>query len=127
MSDNDDPVGKANARRAAKRAPALEKMVMDVLVHRVKDASGPTILSIGWDEYEKGIRQDPAFEPLSKYLSNLICYADGTPRPRPLRALLENEVGIWRGRIVCLNNMPGDGNRSYTIFSQVPTGTKEQP
>jgi len=62
---------------------------------RVEDPGGDQFMKVSWKEF-LDIRQDERFIPMSKYIMNLMFYADGQkPRPKPLRPLIRNEVGMW--------------------------------
>lgn len=97
----------AQAVRTVRSGDAYATMVQDALINRVKDAHGPNIMRVTFDEFVV-IRLDPEFESLAQYFPKLASYADGTPRERLVRDLLENEVGMYRGRVVVLSNNPGD-------------------
>lgn len=94
---------------------ALQKM----LSLRVINPSGDRVMKVSWAEYLR-MRDDKEFTPFSKYASNLLLYADGTPRPKPVRPLLQNEVGTYRDKIVVLKDAGPDDIGEGKYF-QVPT------
>lgn len=120
-------VSEAAAKQALLRTQRLQVMVNDT-VGRVKGASSPDIMRVTWDDFSK-MRTDSDFEQLGKYAQNLTSYLDkdGVWQPRrvPLRPLLENEVGMYHGKIVVLANNPGDGKSTGTIFGYTPPPAPE--
>jgi hypothetical protein len=104
-------VSDRDAKQAMRRQSALSEMFVKALTERV-EATGDRYMKVSWKEYLV-IRQDPDFEPLSKYLRNLMFYGDGRPRPKPVRPLVVNEVGMFltgtfAGRIVFLKDAGPD-------------------
>jgi hypothetical protein len=96
------------ARQGLRRVEMLDQLVQKVALERVQDPSGgSSVMKVTFAEFER-IAKDPEFESLAKYMNKLLCYADGTPRAKPIRPLLENEMGMYRGRMVVLTGMPGD-------------------
>lgn len=99
-------------RQRARRAQLMPKMVQDALVNRVTEPAGDMVYHATWDEF-MAMRKDPAFTPSSKYTQLLFFYANGAPRPQPIRRLLEHEVGTIKTpalgfRVVCLKTNPGE-------------------
>jgi hypothetical protein len=106
------------AKRSIKRQGQISQTVEDALVNRVHEPTGVHVMKVGWEEHLR-IRKDPSFEPFSKYAFNIMNKTDGTPRQKPLRPFLENEVGMISGRIVVLESMPDEG-RGNIPYVQVP-------
>lgn len=119
------------AKQTIRRQDVLEKMVRESLVDRVHDPSGPNVHKVTFSDfrnmladfaaYEKeGRANDCPFQPFSRYANNLLMYADGRPRPTPLRPLLQNEVGMWGTKIVVLRDAGPDdlGEGKYHQVSE---------
>lgn len=94
-------------KQKTRRVERLSEAVSSALVARVVDPSGDRVLKVSYKEFEK-IRQDPEFQSFATYAQNLLYYDDGRPRPMPLRPLLQNEVGMYRGKIVFLKDAGPD-------------------
>lgn len=100
-----------NARQTMRRADALSSVLGGLMASRVEPSGD--VLMVTFDEF-LNIHKDPKFLPLSKYMRDLVYYADGSPRPKPVRPLYNNEAGVYtdrtgRTRIVCFKgNDPGD-------------------
>ena len=78
-----------------------------------------------WLQAQKeGLQHDSGYVPFSVYGVNLIFYSDGRPRPRPLRALLVNEVGMIGEKFLILKDkMPGDkGGLEIQVPVQIEKG-----
>lgn len=77
------------------------------------EGSGPNVMTVTFDEFMR-MRDDPEYSGLMSYARNLVEYADGRPRPHPVRPLLKNEVGVYRGRIVVMKgDNPDDEGRRW--------------
>jgi hypothetical protein len=114
-----------NNRQTVRRADALQQLAENTL-QRVKEPNGDIIRRVTFDEYMK-MRTDPQFQALGTYMNALLCYADGTPRERPIRPLIENEMGMYRGKIVVITNNPGDGKRDGVVIAMTsPERYKEE-
>jgi hypothetical protein len=102
-------------KQTLRRAEGLRQLAQNLT--RVQAPAGDCILSVTWKEHLV-LRQDPEFVPFSKYASNLLYYADGALRPRPVRPLIQNEVGTYRGKIVALKDMGPDdiGGKFFSGF-----------
>lgn len=110
VEGDDDPMlveSEESARRKVQRISQLGTVVADALVNRVKAPQGDKVLHATWEEVQK-MMGDPEFLPFAKYANNILYYTDGRPRATPLRPLLENEAGMYRGQIVCFKTMPED-------------------
>jgi hypothetical protein len=105
---NDD---ERNARQTLRRADALSSVLGGLMAARVEPAGD--VLLVTFDEF-LNIYKDPKFLPLSQYMRDLVYYADGSLRPKPVRPLYNNEAGVYtdrtgRTRIVCFRGKdPGD-------------------
>jgi hypothetical protein len=103
-------VNAQDERQALRRAKKLSEVVEHALVNRVDGVQGDLFLRVTFDEFVK-INKDPEFQSLASYAHHLLNYADGRPRPIPIRPIAANEMGMYRGRYVILTNNPGDGAR----------------
>lgn len=120
LADDEDPqevLGDRVNQRRLMRHQAVGKMVEDALVNRVQPPTGNQTMKVGWEEFKR-IRQDSEFQPFSAYGQSLLFYTNGKPRPQPVRPLVQNEVGMYRGRFVVLDQMP-EGGRGDTPYVQV--------
>lgn len=126
LGEGEDPaefVAAREAKRRIMRGDQLSEMVQDALINRVEQPVGVNLMTITFDEFVR-IRKDPDFESFASYAPKILCYTDAQGRPgkeraRPLRAFVKNEVGMYKGRIVVCQNMPGDSNRGQTPYVQV--------
>lgn len=124
-----DPFDVAAERAKGRRVDTLNTMVMESLVTRVQDPHGPDVMKVSWKEFEQ-MRQDPEFQSFATYAAKLMFYCDesGTPdtskpRNRPIRPLLQNEVGMWRNHIVCLKDAGPDDvgeGKYHTVHAGTP-------
>lgn len=112
----DVEVAARDAKQTMRRQDALSNVIQEALVTRVADPGGPSVYRATFDEFVR-MKDDPEFVTLAQYARNLVLYADGTPRPTPIRPLLENEMGMWRGKVVVVTNNPGDSH--VGTFQQV--------
>lgn len=99
------------AKSSLRRLEAMGAHFAALLSTR-SEASGPQVMFVTFDEFER-IQHDPDYSGLMSYARNLVEYADGTIRPHPVRPLLHNEVGVYKGRIVVMkgDNPDDDGRR----------------
>lgn len=88
----------------------------------VVDPSGDRVLKISAKEWKEKYADDPEFTPRSQYWAKLALYPAGTPkagqrREKPLRPLMQNEVGMYRGKIVFLTDAGYDdyGEGKYYV------------
>lgn len=126
LAEDEDPIEyakrMAEEKQSVRRVGKLSSMVEDALINRVKEPSGDGIMRVTHDEFMR-MKDDPHFRLFSQYMNLILNYANGAPRERPIRPFLENEVGMYKDQIVCLNNNPGDGARSGTF---IPVGVQLQ-
>ena len=112
----DPKMDKQRARRAIK----MPEMLQSLLSNRV-DASGDKVLKVSFSEFTK-MRVDPEFDSFVRYGRNLRYYANGQPRPMAIRPILTNEVGVYRGKIVCLKDAGPDDVGEGKYFSGFDIG-----
>jgi hypothetical protein len=130
----------ADIRQEAKRPKMMSDAVMQALVTRVKDPQGYKVVKVSPRDWEKmhedyrlahsaGMAHKVDFEPLSAYMQKLLFMADGmTLREKPIRPLLQNEVGMYvRGDkegtvIVHYDALPGDhgDGKYYQVHPNTP-------
>jgi len=101
--------------QSVRRIEKLSTAVQDALVNRVQDPGGDRVMRVTFDEFMK-MKDDQHFQSFAQYCTLILNYASGAPRPQPLRPFLENEVGMYNGKIVCLTNNPGDGTHTGAII-----------
>lgn len=118
-------------RQSVRRIEQLSTAVQDALLNRVSDAGGDQVMRVTWEEMLR-MQDDPKFKSFAKYCHLILNYADGSPRPQPLRPFLEHEVGMYTNakgeeKIVVLKNNPGDGALSGKLVSMYnpPPKTKQ--
>lgn len=120
-------------KQQVRRQAALSSTLSTALASRVTSPGGDLVYHATWDEFMH-MRKDPQFRPLSAYAQNLFFYTDGRTRPKPIRALLENEVGMITTpklgtRVVCLKTMPGEkhGGASVIVSRKDPAPLVPEP
>jgi hypothetical protein len=101
-------------QRRIQRHKSLAQNVASVfMANRVIDAHGPNVKKIPFKEYEslfreytaahrEGVEIPGGFRPASTYLNLLRLRPDGSLRDRPLRNLLQNEVGMIGDVVIVL-------------------------
>lgn len=103
----------ADVRQRLRRPVVLQKAVEEALTNRVTDFASSGVLKVSLDEFRR-MYADPEFVKFSDYAQDILFLRgpDGnltnTPRPRPLRAFYQNEVGMWRGKYVVLKDAGPD-------------------
>lgn len=122
----------ADEKQGMRRIEKLSAVVEQSLTSRVDNPGGDMIMRVTHDEFMK-MKDDPKFKLFSQYMNLILNYADGRPRPHPIRPFMANELGMYtngRGevKIVILTNNPGDGAIAGTIM-QVPDniGIRAEP
>lgn len=128
VGENDDPYAIANARQQGRRAGVLSDMVQNALIDRVKDPTGPDVMKVTWKEFER-MRHDPNFKSFAQYMNTLMYYTDrhgfvdfDKPRARPVRPLLQNEVGMYYHKIVVLADAGPDDigeGKYFTVLADL--------
>lgn len=123
LADDSDNLSELAQRQKGRSVKRLENTVHRALANaRVVDPIGGNFMKVSFKEFES-MRQDPEFVPFSKYGQNLIFYSDGTPRKSALRPIAQNEVGIWRGKLVHLKDA-GPDDYGEGKYHQVPETIK---
>jgi hypothetical protein len=102
LVDDGDGAVVRDAKQALRHNEMFTEAVEKALVGRLTDHNVPNVTQISMSDWSE-MRQDPNFEHLSKYAPKLLEYADGRLRETPVRPLLQNEVGMYKGRIVVVN------------------------
>jgi hypothetical protein len=130
---------KAVAKRRIARHRSLSQNVASVfMANRVIDAHGPNVKKVSFSEYSEmfmaytqahreGMEDPQGFRPASTYVSLLLNKPDGTPRERPLRRLLQNEVGMV-GDVICVLKDAGPDDvgegKYHQVHANTPVGEK---
>jgi hypothetical protein len=105
--------------------------IFEPLVYNRVDAHGPEIEKVSYAqfkaliaEYNQAVAEGTPdrcdFTPFSVYCTNILYYADGRPRPKPLRPFVKNEVGMRKGKYIVIEDADLDGTPSTLV--QVPGG-----
>jgi len=127
VGEDEDPLEAAKRQSRYKQTKKLgEAIAFSLNSARVPDPTGSQFLKVSFKEYV-AMREDPEFVPFAQYGQNLILYADGTPRPRPIRPIVQSEVGTYRGQIVYLKDAGPDdyGEGKYYQVPKGPSGGSE--
>ena len=150
---NHDPAVEEAVSRMRRQDARADHFAQVLQSPRVQGASGPDVLRVHFKEFQKmyadylAERNDyeerrkqaaisgnpipafnPQFQPFSLYGPNLACYDNGIPRPKPLRPILENEVGMYKGKIVVLTDSGPDdlGEKYHQVPADAPIGEPEE-
>lgn len=102
-----------DAVKEAVRKVRLEEHFTKLLLNRV-EASGDRVMRVSFEEFLR-MSKDPEFCPLSSYVRDLVEYTNGKLRPQPVRPLLANEVGVYRGKIVVVKGSNPDDNGNLLV------------
>lgn len=125
LAEDEDRV----ARHKIKRQIKISEAVGQALNNRTLAPVGVNLMAVSWDEFLK-IRKDPDFEPFSKYSFAILNYVGGAkhgqPRPQPVRPFVQNEIGMYKGRIVTCKSMPDQG-RGDIPYVQVTAQLEAEP
>lgn len=121
-----------DVKQELRRQQVLSDAFIRHLTERAEPGASSDVLRITWEEYMK-IRTDEEFESFAAYSTDLLFYPlrpgeiQRQPRPRALRPVLTNEVGIWKGRILVLQDRgpgdPGEG-KQHQVHANTPVQSK---
>jgi hypothetical protein len=125
-------------RRIARHRSLSQNVASVFMANRVIDAHGPNVKKVSFSEYSEmfmaytqahreGMEDPQGFRPASTYVSLLLNKPDGTPRERPLRRLLQNEVGMV-GDVICVLKDAGPDDvgegKYHQVHANTPVGEK---
>lgn len=102
-------------KQQVKRTTVLSEAVQNALINRASVGGGDSVMRVTFDEWQR-MQGDPEVETFAQYAHKLTHYSDGRERAQPLRPLLQNELGMYRGKIVVATNNPGDGKFTGTML-----------
>lgn len=93
----------------------MNRILLDVLAKtsRVEQPAGDQVMKVSFAEWQV-MKEDPEFQRFETYVNSLLFYVDEfgrptKPRKKPVRPLVVNEVGMYRGKAVFVKDAgPGD-------------------
>jgi len=108
-------------KQTVRRGAVLGDAIAKALTLRVDPGGGVKFISFKeWATMQK----DPEWQSLQTYVKKLVEYDDGRLRPRPLRPVLSNEVGMYRGNVYCVRGDNPEDDGSIKVF--VPKGQDDK-
>lgn len=125
----------SESRQHMRRIERFREVFDQFLIDRARASHGPNLLRVTWEEFstmhreyqdaaKAGEGKDFPFQPLSTYATKLV--REGK---RPIRPLLEGEVGVWTNRngeakiILLQDRGPGDvGEKYFAVPGNYPGG-----
>lgn len=108
-------------KQTQRRAKLMGEAMAGALLNRVEPNTD--VIRVTHNEYMR-MREDPEFVSFATYVNNLVYYSDGRVRPKPVRPLLKNEMGTYRGKIVVMSVDSPEGGGG--IIAQVTSNIGEK-
>lgn len=105
----------------------IDRILLDVINKsgRLVEPNGDHVKKVSFEEWQR-MKGDREFVPLERYVNDLFFKTDGSQRQRPLRQLVQNEVGMFRGKIIFLKDA-GPGDVGEGKYYQVPVAIGGNP